>query len=344
MDTGSLWTSPRYFALRIEPAENRVVFVPLAERLYRSLAFLDDRYVPTSESMEMPLDAMVAHVRAVPRSERRPVQCIFHVAFCGSTLVSRCLDRLRGAMVLKEPFPFHEVAWRKRHPPADAREAERQRSAFDVMMALLGRTFRPGQVAVVKPTDASTNLLPDVLAHAESSAALFLYVGLEPFLASMLTDELRRGFVRERVDDLLPTHADHPAFRGVEAGRLTDAERAACLWLLHLQLYGDAVREDPGARSRSLDFAAFLADPAGMLAGIARLFGIAASRREVDAAVAAETALHSKSRGTPFTAADRQRALASAAERYRDEIRQGLAWAERRCAEHAFPPAPPLPL
>jgi hypothetical protein len=342
-ESDRLWASPEYFPIHILPAENVVVFVALSRQLYRTSAFLDGRYLLTGESRPIPLDMLDRMSRTVAPADRRPVHCIFHVAFCGSTLVARCLDRLTGAFVLKEPLPFHEVAFYKRHGRVTAQGAEAWLALFELMMALLGRTFDPRDAAIVKPTDASTALMGDVLAYSDSSAALFLHVGLKEFLASILNDESRRAFVRERLNDLFVLGRNLPLFHGVDWRTLTDAERAACLWLLHRHLYVEFVNANPNARCRSLDFQEFLRAPVPALGAIACLFGIRASPEEIEAAIRSETALHSKTR-TDFTAADREKKQSAVAKIYRQEIHAGLMWAGRRIDSHAVMGTLPRPL
>ena len=151
MGLADVWTSPDHFPIRIEPWGNKVVFVPLTRSLYRTLAFLDDRYVPMHVSWETSLSSLADAGPAHTAHDRRPVHAIFHVAFCGSTLVSRCLDRLSGALVLKEPFPVHDIGFVKRHDPLMRHRPEDWKAAFDVLMRLLARTaaFIDGVLAAV---------------------------------------------------------------------------------------------------------------------------------------------------------------------------------------------------
>ncbi|HET8701836.1 MAG TPA: hypothetical protein VFL97_09250 [Nitrococcus sp.] len=336
-----LWATPALFPISMRPADNRLVLVPLSPARYRSLSFLDDREVPMARCFEVPLDRLLGASRTILQAERKPLHGIFHIAFCGSTLLARCLGRLAGALVLKEPYSFHEMAVCRRRAPPQANAAESWREAFGLLTALLARTFGPRQTAIVKPTDAATNLLPDVLAQTKSSRALFMYVGLEAFLQSVLRVPERRVFIRDRLEDLHVLLNGHPFFADDRWCALGDAERTACLWWLHWQLYRQSTRGPAAARGRSLDFAAFLADPADRLAAVACLFEIPASCSEIEAAVARELGSYSKDPGKAFTVGDRNAVLSAAAREYRDEIRAGIKWAERHFAQYPLPDGPP---
>lgn len=338
--------TPEYFPIRLAPEANALMLVPMPEQLYRTVNFLDDREIPMDGVRDVPLDAAIRALDAM-NLPPRPLHWIFHVAFCGSTLVSRCLERLPAAFVLKEPFAVHDMGDRKRHCNDDPATAVGWRDSLRLLISLLGRTYRDEQVAIVKPTDASTHLMGDVLALNSRSRALFQYVGVEEFLLAMLGDRVRMGFVRERLQDLAVLFPDESAFRRDAWQSLPDASQATCLWLLHLRLYAKFAGSAAGDRCRSLDFARFLRDPHESLAAVARFFGLGFSPREIEAAIATSMAVHSKEPRTAFSTADRAARLKSAAGTHRHEIDASLAWARRRFPDfdalHAPPNALPRP-
>ncbi|MGA7799291.1 MAG: hypothetical protein WCC36_00635 [Gammaproteobacteria bacterium] len=339
----SLWLTPEYFPLDLVQEENKLMLVTVSERLYQQVNFLDDREIPTDGCVSLPLDQAIRLVKASP-ARGRPLHGIFHIAFCGSTLIARCLDRLPGAMVLKEPYLFHDLAFRKRHMAASEADRETWRRHFDLLVTLLARTFHAGQAAVMKPTDASTNLISDLLANSEDARALFLYVGLEEFLISMAGDELRRRFVRDRLADLAALFPGHTTFRNGLWRELSDARQAACLWWVHMRLYADFVRDNPQAGCRSLCFGEFLRDPMVGLSALARHFGIESSAHEIRAAIA-PAGTHSKKPGTHFTSEDRVKKQRGIYRKYSKEIRSGIEWAERHFADCPIPaPSHLLPL
>jgi hypothetical protein len=341
-DDAWLWQTPEYFPVRLLPDEDRLVLVPVSEQLYRATNFLDDRYLPLDGSRELSLTT-AALAFAERRSPRRPVHCLFHIAFCGSTLVSRCLDGLASTLVLKEPFPLHELAERRRRIPGAAAHAAWQ-GWFDLTMALLGRTFHPGQVLVIKPTDASTNLIGDVLAREPTARVLFLYVSPERFLAAVLGDPVRTGFVTDRLVDLGVLFPNEPLFRREQWGELSSASQGVCLWLLHQRTYAQFAGSNPDAACRSLDFDAFLDDPVSGLAAIAAFFGIDATLRDIETAVASAMLTHAKLPEASFSADDRARKLHAVARAHHAEIRAAIGWADRAFDDFQALRTPPRPL
>ncbi|HQR25171.1 MAG TPA: hypothetical protein PK163_10320, partial [Steroidobacteraceae bacterium] len=146
-DGPQLWLSPEYFPIRLAPEANALTLVPMSEQLYREVNFLDDREIPMDGSREVPLDAAIRALDQL-HPPPRPLHWIFHVAFCGSTLVSRCLEQLATAFVLKEPFAVHDLAHRRRHGPADPAGPGGWHDSLRLLDALLARTYHSDQVAI----------------------------------------------------------------------------------------------------------------------------------------------------------------------------------------------------
>ncbi len=338
-----LWQTPEWFPMNLLPRENKMVLVPVSELLYREVNFLDDRELPVDGLIELPLDRVI-RMSARIRAPHTPVHCIYHIAFCGSTLIARCLDQLTGTLVLKEPLSFHEMACQKRLAASSAQECALWRRSFDLLMTLLGRTFRTDQAVIVKPTDASTNLIGDVLARNEESRAIFLYVGLEEFLIAMLPDETRMGFVIDRLAELGVHFPGKPLFSEQGWRKLTSPEQAACLWFLHMSLYASIMAMNPEAGCRALDLNRFLQEPEHTLVSLARFFEIPVTLQQARHAITASLGLHSKDQKLAYSARQRASSQREIARRYRSEIRLGQRWAARRLEQEGLPETPPLPL
>jgi hypothetical protein len=331
----TLWRTAQWLPIALDLARREVTLVPVTERMYRELNFLDDRFVSTASARTLPLEDLAppaAGARDAPLSTAPHV--IFHIAFCGSTLIARCLDHLPAFFVLKEPLVLHQLAEPR---PASCDQAAWY-EAFDRMAALLARTFRSGQQAVVKPTDASTVLLPVLLRRCRQARAVFLHCDLEQYLTALLREPDRRGFARARLAMLADFVPEHPLGAGNERARLGDGECIAALWWTQMQLYLAAARD--ATACRSLDFDVFLADPTIGLTALARAFGAAPAATDIDRALTLELGAHAKER-TGFTAADRRLRLEQAAMANAAELKAGRALAARLCEVRAVPAALP---
>jgi len=338
-----LWQVPDLFPIMLSPETDELVLVAITEQAYRDASFLDDREIPTDASRVLPLEEAL---RLLDRqtSPAKPVHGIFHVAFCGSTLISRCLQELDTAFVLKEPFPMHAMAERRRKVlPGSPGEAAWRRQ-FRLLVRLLSRTHRPQQTAIVKPTDASTNLICELLEHHPGSRAVFLHVGVEEFMLAMLGDRERMGFVRSRLAELGELFPDEPVFRFERWNSLPDAAQVASLWMLHARAYARYAGPNRSSAYRSLDFERFRRAPIATLAALARFLGLEATPLEIEQAVATCTAVDSKRPGLRHSSADWLRRRRETERAFHGDMRAGLDWAQGHFADfHGLqPPANPL--
>ena len=327
-----LWQVPDLFPIMLSPEANELVLVPVTEQAYRDASFLDDREIPVDGSRVLPLDEAIQLLDRQP-SHVKPVHGIFHVAFCGSTLISRCLQELDTAFVLKEPFPLHAMAERRRKVVPDSPAGAAWRRQFRLLLRLLARTHRPQQTAIVKPTDASTNLMCELLEQHPGSRAVFLHVGVEEFMLAMLGNRERMGFVRSRIAELGELFPEEPAFRIEQWGSLPDAAQVANLWVLHARLHARCAVATRSAACRSLDFARFRGAPVATLAAIARFLGLEATPADIERAVARCTAVDSKHPGLRYSQQAWLHKRRDTERAFRGDISAGLDWARGRFAD-----------
>lgn len=322
-----LFRSPELFLLGIESEERTALLLRLTRDDYRAAAFLDDRAIrPEHVAYRVDLDAVLdACERRAPAG--RPPRLLMHTGFSCSTLLARCLDELDGCFVLKEPFVLHQLA-RLCAPgaavKADANPTDGPR-LLRAAMTLLSRTYDASDVAIVK---ADCMAILDALAGCvEQAPILFLYPELGDFVRSVLKMPERRAWARRRLEDAaasLQALGDPWGLAGQvrEGGRnRMDGEVSACLWLVELAIFGVLYRRGEGRRMWALRGQAFLDSPARVLAGVARFFGLEASRAHIDASVSGPVmTTHAKQPTLAFSAAARAKEMAVSAETLRGEL------------------------
>ena len=156
-----LTRSPAWLPLDQQGAAVRMV--KLDEAAYRAASFLDQRLLSGSYAQEVCAAALLeaAGGRLRPRAHY-----IFHTGHVGSTLISRLIGAHEGFFSLREPALLRVLAG-----PAAAAAAP----GLPATLALLGRTWRPAQRAVVKVTSFVSELAGSILAESEPSSALFMF-------------------------------------------------------------------------------------------------------------------------------------------------------------------------
>jgi hypothetical protein len=324
--------NPAWYLRDLDPVEGTAVLSPMDEDSYRASIFLDNRLQRAgTRDLQVDLEALMG-LAARTALPRRPIHYLFHMGHCGSTLLSRLLGELPGLLALREPplvMGLSRSLRRLREPGFPIPE-DRWEALFELALACLGRTWRPDQTALVKPTSHAGNLIPRLLRFTGRERALLLYVDLETYLATMLRPEVRREtllFARDfRIDDfrrLVPGAAP-------SVDDYSPAQLAAMSWLLHARELVTALDDEAvQGRVRALDFDQFLDAPVRHLQDLCGLFGQPQDPEALAAIAARVMGRSAKDPKRDFGAQQRRQALAAARGAHRAEIEAGMAWAAR---------------
>jgi hypothetical protein len=304
--------TPEWLPFELDPATDQVSLLRLAEEDYRTESFLDQRILsPRSHLRTCSWEELAA---SVPADARRDANYIFHIGNVGSTLISRLIGELDNVFAYREPLLLRDLALA---PPADER--------FDILSALLSRTFRPSQRANVKATSFASEIAGRLV--RPGSRALFLYATPDHYLENILAGHNSGQTLRI----LTPIRAARLAVRcpgfAVEPSRMHDGLKAALGWACEMSSLDEAASELPRDAVMWLDFDLFLEDPTAHFAAIAAFFGHQVDPAE--ARVIAEGPLirsYSKALEHPFSPADRRETLADARRYFGPAIRDALNW------------------
>lgn len=228
-------------------AGDAAVFVPMDRAAYRRSIFLDDRIDPAGPgTMRLPIAALLPALRPA-----QPLHWIFHVAHCGSTLLARALEELDSALVLREPFALRQLAF-----GGDER-------LLALVRQLLSRRYDPSAPSLVKANVPVNFVLERILTDGPADRALLLHYALDDYLLAILRNPNHRGWVQRVTGDLAAYLGDLSA--------LSDAERAAALWLAQTRRFAAAL--DRGERVAVLDAERFFTRPEEALAAVLAHFG-----------------------------------------------------------------------
>ena len=268
---------PSLLPHRIDIENRRLIFRRASEEALRAAAFIDGRTdIWTGSPVALPFSAL-------PQLEARPSRYIFHMSFCGSTLLARLLDCPGGVLSLKEPNCLVDLAdWRTALAAASSPSSD-----FDPVLrfaaAMLGRPWQSGEAIVIKPSSWANNLIADLM-RPDATRAVFVTIGREEFLEAVL----RGGRDRLAFTARLAAHLSWFVEGGNGLLQLaidsTDdpVGKAARLGLvahdLQLRLF-----EDRAHGAHVVDFAEISADPAQAAAGAAEALGIELDQSDVEA-------------------------------------------------------------
>ena len=321
----ALFETPTMYLREIDFEGREALFLRMSRDGYAQSSFLDTRAVTVDGNVYgVPLAALLEQFREA-RPPRRRINYIFHTAFCGSTLLSRCLDRPGVCLAYKEPYVLHQLGFVRRQGPRP--EALTRPTPFlDLALALLGRSYEPSEVPLVKPADSCINLAREMLTAHPASAGLLLYARLDAFLVAMLKNHKRRRYMRRLVARARTDLDDGGRLPDVDTEALSDAQAAAFVWIGLMRSYLDLLADDR-LTVRSLEASIFFDHPTPTLEAAARHFGLALGEADIEAAVGGVFTRNAKD---PFQAFDKA-AYATDHEHLTHllaaEIEEGRAWA-----------------
>jgi hypothetical protein len=276
LNAGALAATPLWFPQLLDPATDRVLLVEKAEGDYRDAAFLDERSLkPDGPRHGVEWWHLAA---AFPPPARRDLHYIFHIGHVGSTLISRLLGELPGVLSLREPLilrVFAEMLGQRGQAEALWDPASIP-GRLDILTALLSRTFRPEQRALVKATSFVSEIAADLV--PAGSRALLLYARPERYIETILAGaNSRQELAMTARDRLRRLHraAGDDIWRLWEMG---EGERVAMAWAAEMASLARAAETLPAGSMMWLDFDDFLGEPAQSLAALAAFFAIPLDR------------------------------------------------------------------
>ncbi|HKD54166.1 MAG TPA: hypothetical protein VKB72_08080 [Steroidobacteraceae bacterium] len=315
--------SPAWLPLEVAPGD-AVRLVQLDEAAYGAASFLDQRLLgmgyPQGTCKLSVLDAAAA--RLAP-----PAHYIFHTGHVGSTLISRLIGARERFFCLREPALLRPLAALS---PAAATRAP----ALGVALALLGRSWRPGQCAVIKATSFVSELAEAILATDSRAAALFMFVRPLTYLRTILAGPNSRVESRHLASARLQRLVRRlGAAQGRDDPR-SEGESIAMSWLCEMAaLHQAALRFE--RQVLWMDFDAFLADPRAGLRLILQTLGESPAAADIDALVAGPLMRqYSKAPEHAYDTELRREVLLSADAEHAAQIRRGLDWLQRVAMHH----------
>lgn len=324
-------SDPHYFPHAVDPDRDTVTFLPTNVGSLRRPSFIDGRTdFATGPAASLSLDAILAETEAARVAG--PDRMIFHVSFCGSTLLARMLEVPGAAFVLKEPNLLVDLAgWKKAAGPGgDPRLA----ATLAWARSALRRPWRADEHILVKPSNWANNLVGDLTADPASIRPLFVTMERRAFLQAVLRGGRDRlaftaqvaahlagpgegeALLREAIDA-----TDDPIGRAVHVAALT----------LHLQtaMFADAMLKGGWGGGSVIDASMLFARPveAALAANAILDLGMDPAKLAHSAAIKARE--NAKLPGHSFVPAMRDSENDDVQRHHGGRIDAALRWADR---------------
>ena len=254
--------------------------IPTTADLLRAQSFLDGRSdFATGPAYRVEWSPAKPEPAAPP-----PDRYIFHVGFCGSTLLSRLLDQPGRSLVLREPNCLADLA-----NQANQSISARVIALPDGLAALrsaLRQRWQEGEAVVVKPSNWVNRLLPDFAVHPIPTRALFVTMDRAAFVRAIVRGGPERlQFIARaalhfsNADDSFPSLvADALGWRPEGPAKLLALAATAHELQLRLMLRAAAAWPD----SVTLTFDELVADPGGTARRAAAALDLPLDKAQLD--------------------------------------------------------------
>ncbi|TZG27889.1 hypothetical protein [Sphingomonas montanisoli] len=284
-----LFASPDHYLFIFD--DDDAVFREMDREAYARSIFLDQRIEAASaRGARVPIVPLLQHNQQ--RGGDAPeIGWIFHVAYCGSTLLARGIDRTDHSLVLREPAPLHQLAIEAAQTFAGEPANDGWIEGLRLQLAMLGRRYDADAPVVVKANVPVNFIIPELMALQPDAKGILLHFGLNDYLAAILRSDQHRDWIEMMAQELAPVIA-------IEAGPvdgLDTAQKAGALWLAQIRIYARALESWP--QLRSLDAEALFTEPVEAIAAAAAYFGIAPAS---DNAITSLAAQYAKVPGAAF--------------------------------------------
>lgn len=317
-----LVASPAWFPL--ENIEGEAVrLIQLDEAAYRAASFLDQRLLGAGYRQSA---CGLAVLSGAAGRLAAPSHYIFHIGHVGSTLISRLLGAHQSFFALREPALLRAVSVR----PAPDGGAP----SLGVVLALLGRTWRKNQRAVIKATSFVSELADPMLAAGHRPSAIFMFAHPLAYLCGIFAGPNSRADTRELASARLQRLLRRLGEGDWRPDPLSEGECVAMSWLCEMTAL-QQVAERFASQVLWVNFDTFLGEPFAGLQAIFQALGEKPAPRQIESLVTGPMMRqYSKAPEHAYDAALRRAVLLSAEREHAAQIRRGLQWLQRLSARH----------
>lgn len=323
--------SVRLLLHRLSLANAEAEVVPASADDLRSASFIDGRIDFSCGPLRRLALQTLLDSESIPAP---PTRFLFHVGFCGSTLLARLLDHPGSSLVLREPNCLADLANQR----AAADRNGETFVGFDQVLAAvarhLARPWNDGETVIVKPSNWVNNLLPSPIAAAPLHP-LFLMTARANYLTAVFRGGPQRVAFTARA-------AAHLSSGGGDAAELlaaalranqdqvdTLARIAVTTHEIQRRQFARAIEQGGWGERHLLDQAELVADPAAASRKAAAALDLDLPRQAIEANVAAWTGRHAKAPDNAYSRTREVEIGSAIVTEHGSAIEHALDWADR---------------
>ncbi len=329
---------------RLNATDGTLEFAAIEPAAFNRMTFHDGRDFTSAQIRgPFPLSDVAAVVAGAGLTPASKVNYIFHSAFCCSTLLARCLDMGGNILPLREPNLMLDLANLKRFNHPLFTDPERWNEALSLAISLLAKPMGNSQGVLIKPTNITNNIIPDLLDLSPDSRAILLYSDLRSFLISLIKKgQPGLAYARHTLPILNMDSDFVSGVAGDMVKQLSDLQIIVLVWRLQMSVFADVLAAFPKTRVASLDSRLLLQNPVATLRKVIDFYGYDVSDNEIGNIAAGPLFhQHAKVTGQPFDAAKRGEETRRIEDEFGKKLDQVMAWEKTLNSERVL--SRPLP-
>ena len=338
----ALFRDPDYYLLDF--ADQNAVFIQMRRDDYRQSIFTDRQRIAAAPQRLRNIP-VVELLRMHEQVDLEPPRTgfVFHIAHCGSTLLSRALDQASPALVYREPVALRQLAAERAAHGVSRDEDTNWHARLAMVHQLLGRNYADSPATIVKANVPVNFILPELMALNPDAPVVLLYSDWRDYLLSLLKAPQRRQWIQTITRELEGGIRQVDCLTGIDPEALSPAQAGVCLWLAQMTNYRRLI--DSNDNVRSLNCEDFYNRPAETLSALFQHFGVDVGMTDIDTVVSGELfTRHAKSPTITYDNATRRAELDNLAGAYANELEEGRKWLAERVDNDEIAGALPAPL
>ena len=319
-----------------ELESTKACFLRMSRETYLASVFTDPSRIVAINEERLCVDLNTAMTLAPAADTPSPHAYIFHMAHCGSTLLSRALDLPGKTLGIREPFALRQLALGQDGARAGAQSLDGCTQVLTFVVRLLGRTYHQSEKVVVKTNVPVNFMLEPLLKVSLGSLGVFLYPDLKFFLLMALKNPQRRQWVENLFAALRqPLRAHDPNSR-IDWGSMTIARAAGFLWFAQLSCMAKALHAHDGFVSLRAD--TLFNTPSVALKVVSKALNLGFDNTEIEASVAGDLfRRHAKALDQPYDNTNRLTQTRNIYAHIRTDVDDAITWVERLSEHYELP-------
>lgn len=322
----AILADPRNFAHHLDLAAGRLLMVATSREKLARQPFVDGREpFSTGSAVELRLEKALGATWQQPPG---PDRMIFHMAFCGSTLLATLLDQPGRSFVLREPNILVDLA-----NGLAAGRREPVLAALPLVRDLLRRRWSEQERVVVKPSNWMNPLLPHLMGEPEQMRAVFITVEPRDYLlAAFRGGRERLEFVIRSAFHFLAGCRNRQELLAEAAAVADPLGRAARFALLAHRLQAELFAGAGPVGDCRLSFTEIDRDPLGSAMRAARMLDLDNSAQDIEQAWQRVSGRNVKQSVGSWSQGGREQLHAEIEAAHKQRFRDALQWSEQRLA------------